>query len=348
MCKTLSRSFRVYLIVADGKGNELFDNIEIIDIGKQSRVLSILRNQPNLYNVVKSINANIYHFHDPELLPFALKMQKAGYKFIYDVHEDLPLDIFNKDKIPQLFRPLISFFVKKYENYSVKRLSFVVTATDHIKNKLAKSTNKVVSIKNYPDLNVDYFNDIQYTKNNSICYLGLLNKSRGILELLNVIKISNVHLNLAGRFVNPEFQSLCESSEGWLNTSYYGNIPQHDSISLMRNSAIGMMLHHPNKAYSYALPIKLLEYMACGLPIIVSDYPICREILGESNCGYLVNVFDEEKIKTHIHFLLNNPDIAEQMGMEGRKLVETKYNWINELNSLESVYYQILNSSNEI
>ena len=249
------------------------------------------------------------------------------------------IKIKSKNKIPFFLKPILSFLVKWYERYVINKLACTITATDNIKSKLQNYSKNIISVKNYPELSRTKFDQQEIKKKeDSICYLGLLNESRGILQLLDVTNKAKANLELAGRFVDEEFKVKCESQDGWLHTNYYGMVDLSNSIEIMKSSKVGLMLHHPNRAYYNAIPIKLLEYMACGLPVIVSNYPICEELIGDLDCGYLVDVFDSEKIVTLINRLLNNPKLAEEMGARGRKAVFEKFNWSNEYSKILDAY----------
>ena len=121
MCKSLSKKYEVNLVVADGKGDEIKDNINIFDVGKsknrKDRMLNITK---KVFQKALEINVKIYHIHDPELIPIGVKLKKLGFKVIFDMHENTPKQIKNKNYIPFILRNIISNVYKFYERrYSV-------------------------------------------------------------------------------------------------------------------------------------------------------------------------------------------------------------------------------------
>lgn len=73
--------YQVYLIVADGKGDETVNNIQILDVGKfDGRLNRILKATQAVFEKAKLIDADLYHLHDPELIPIGLKLKKLGKK----------------------------------------------------------------------------------------------------------------------------------------------------------------------------------------------------------------------------------------------------------------------------
>ncbi|MEG1662862.1 MAG: glycosyltransferase, partial [Clostridia bacterium] len=79
-----------------------------------------------------------------------------------------------------------------------------------------------------------------------------------------------------------------------------------------------------------AFPIKIFEYMAAGLAIICSNFPIYKEIVEDNNCGICVDPEKVEDISKVADYLMANPDIIRTMGENGQKAVKEKYNWASQ------------------
>jgi|GEM_PF-6646195 len=106
-CVSLTKlEYTVYLIVADGYGNEVNSNVSIIDIGKRdrNRYLRMVRTTLKMYKKVKKLKPVICHFHDPELMPIGLLLKINKIKVIYDVHEDIPKQILRKHWIKRKYK----------------------------------------------------------------------------------------------------------------------------------------------------------------------------------------------------------------------------------------------------
>jgi len=124
-CVSLANfGFDVTYLIADGFGNEIKKNVNIIDIGEYSanRMMRFANKTRKLYFHARLINAHIYHFHDPDFIPFALKLVRLKKAVIYDVHEDVPRQILQKLYIPKILRPTFSKMYELYENNSSKNL----------------------------------------------------------------------------------------------------------------------------------------------------------------------------------------------------------------------------------
>jgi glycosyltransferase involved in cell wall biosynthesis len=99
---------------------------------------------------------------------------------------------------------------------------------------------------------------------------------------------------------------------------------------------------HPEKSFITSQPTKLFEYMAAGIPVIASDFPLWRSIIQEAGCGILVDPLDTQAIAAAIEYLVSNPREAEAMGQRGRRAAEKQFNWANEEQTLLSFYSSLL------
>jgi glycosyltransferase involved in cell wall biosynthesis len=86
----------------------------------------------------------------------------------------------------------------------------------------------------------------------------------------------------------------------------------------------------------------MFEYMAAGLPVIASDFPLWRSIVQGAGCGLLVDPQNPMAIRDAIERLLRNPQEAERMGARGREAVRQKYNWPVEEQKLLNLYQELL------
>ena len=344
-CSLFDSGYKVTLIVADGLGDQIEQGINILDIGKEKGRLARIRKIPKrILQKAIEVNADLYQFHDPELIPLGLKLKKLNKVVVFDSHEDVPQDILIKPYLPLLIRKLISSAYAKYEQFACRIFDGVVAATPYVEDKFLEVTPKVVNINNFPVLSELEVDTSWSTKKREVCYIGVITAKRGIKELVQAFEYTkqSVHLNLVGRFAEVDTAQEVKKMEGFSQVKEHGFLNRKGVGKTLSDSMVGLVNLHPVPTYKVGLPIKMFEYMSAGLPMIVSDFPLWKEMLGDKNCCVFVDPLDPKEIATAIDFFMKHPKKAEEMGANGRRLVEEKYNWSGEKDKLFGFYEELL------
>ncbi|MGB3902257.1 MAG: glycosyltransferase family 4 protein [Bacteroidales bacterium] len=342
-CKSLQNIYEISIVVADGRGDNIVDGIKIFDVGKpSSRWKRIILTTKRVYKKALMLDADIYHFHDPELIPIGLKLLKRNKKVVYDVHEDVPKQLLSKPYLNKFILKMIANAFKKYENKSVNKFTAIVTVVPEITNRLKQYNDKTVEVRNYPKLNEFAKINVQWEdRENAMVYIGSISKIRGIYEMMQVAYKANIKLHLAGNFSTRSLETDLQNHKEWEQVIYHGVLGRDELVALLSKVKIGLLLLHPVPNHLIALSTKIFEYLAAGLPIIASDIPHYKEIIEVNNCGFCVNPFDIESIADKVSLLINNNQIAEEMGLNGRNAIEKYYNWENEGKKLIELYKTI-------
>ncbi|MDD3267172.1 MAG: glycosyltransferase family 4 protein [Burkholderiales bacterium] len=343
-CKALSRDHNVTLIVADSLGNEIKDNINIIDVGKVNcnRLIRMYLTSNAIFNKVIALKPDIVHFHDPELMSVAYSLSKRGFKVIYDVHEDVPKQVMNKHWIPVLLRPIVSKLIKYKEFKSARSYAGIICATEIIANRFKKYNKNTVAIHNYPLLSEFNQREVSWSERNlELCYLGSISETRGIVPLVNSLAISELNLELAGIYSNDIVRFKVKTTEGHKLVNYHGVLNRNEVADLLTKVRVGVVTLLPTPSSIESLPIKLLEYMLAGIPVVASNFTLWQQYVKEYNCGIMVNPESPNEIADACRYLLDNPKEAEQMGINGRQAVLNNYTWETESNKLLNFYSMI-------
>jgi glycosyltransferase involved in cell wall biosynthesis len=286
----------------------------------------------------------VYHIHDPELLPFALKLTRRGKKVIYDVHEDVPKQIMDKHWIPKLFRGLVSKLFKRYEHYVATRLAGVISVTPIICERFRSVNKHVELVANYPLIEEGMALNHQAVikEPRQICYIGGLFPTRGIKELVQALEHIDVNLVLAGTFSPASFEAEVKLLPGWQKVNFLGQVGRQEIMRVLTTSQLGVVTLHPTQSYVEALPIKLFEYMSAGIPVLASDFPLWREIIDTAKCGVYADPLNPNDIAKQIEYLLSNSGISGEMGEHGLKAFHETYNWRVEEQKLIAFYNTII------
>lgn len=342
---SVSFGHNVSLVVADGKKNNFKNSISFYDVGRfHNKYLRFFISSLKVVLKSKSLNADVYHLHDPDLLLWALLLRGRGIKVIFDAHEDYPLQILHKHYIPSYIRKPLSIAFDFLQMFVCKRIYGVIAATPFIREKFYHQVTKTVDIKNYP-LRSEFELSLSSTPNlesNSFVasYVGGITTVRGIKEVVKAFELlsDKFTLKLAGNFLETNLQNDLQTMPGWSSVDYKGFLSRPDIIGLLGQSNCGIVTLHPTANYIDALPIKMFEYMAVGIPVIASDFPLLRSIVEKYDCGLLVNPQDPIAISKAVQYLNDNPNRAMEMGHNGEAAFVSSLNFDSEAILLNEFY----------
>ncbi|MFN5317622.1 MAG: glycosyltransferase family 4 protein [Bacteroidia bacterium] len=310
--------------------------------GQKSRRLSRMFNSVD--RVLKKAleqDADIYHFHDPELLRISNRLLKAGKKVIYDAHEDVPRQLLDKTWIKPIFRKWLSTIFEHYENYQAQKLSAIIAATPHIENRFNKINSCVRNVNNFPVLSVIPHQPDWSKRTPTLAYIGGISITRGIFHLVESLPIHGYKLHLAGIYLPQSLRDELAVMDGWSYVTEAGYVNREGIAHILGSSKIGMVTLLPTKAYIDSLPIKMFEYMAAGMPVIASDFPLWREIIERHKCGICVDPQNPQAIADAVSYLMEHETEAIEMGENGRKASLEFYNWDNEAQKLIALYQSL-------
>lgn len=341
-CQSLSKNgYEVYYIVTSDNKKVLYET-NIVPLDKRiGRLYRIFRKRKEAYNKALQTDAEIYHFHDPELIPIGKKLKKAKKKVIYDVHEDVPKQILNKTYLGSIYaRKIIAKVFDIYEKKSVKKFDAIIGAIDEITDKF--NHNRAITVKNYAAKYIlDEIEAIEYDKEDDkliAIYVGAISEIRGIKELIKSINIldGKVELWVLGSWESKKLFEECKNIKGYEYCKYFGYLKLKEVYKYIKAADIGLCILHPVENYKESIPIKVMEYMTAGLPVICSDFEYWKNIFGD--IGEYVNPYNYEQIAVAIKKYIDNKEILKSIGDENRKKIDEKLNWSIEEEKLLRLY----------
>ncbi|MFN4190866.1 MAG: glycosyltransferase, partial [Pseudothermotoga sp.] len=147
--KTLAQAGYNVTLIAQHEKEEIVNGVRIIPLPRSKNRLSrfLILTWCAFFTAIRQ-RAQIYHFHDPELIPVGIALRLAGKKVIYDVHEDLPRQILSKPWIPRSLRSFVAKMAQMLEKIAAKSLNGIVAVTPNIANHFPEK--KTVIVQNFP------------------------------------------------------------------------------------------------------------------------------------------------------------------------------------------------------
>jgi glycosyltransferase involved in cell wall biosynthesis len=293
------------------------------------------------------LKADIYHFHDPELIPTGLLLKLLWRRVIWDVHEDAPAQIMYKYYLSRGAKRALKIWMTILERLAAWTMDAAVCATPAIAAKLAGIGARTFTVQNFP-LMEELLDDQGSAAINraDLAYVGGITPVRGLFEMVRAMECLPASvpckLFLAGPYGPKGVIEACSAERGWERVEYLGVLGRGEAIALLGKSLAGLVLFHPLPNHFDAQPNKIFEYMSAGLPVIASNFPLWREIVLDNGCGLNVDPLDPQAIAGAISWVLDHPEEARSMGSRGKTLVREKYNWSKEIPNLLNVYRSIL------
>jgi glycosyltransferase involved in cell wall biosynthesis len=339
-CTTLAQEFEVTLVAPHERG-EVVNGVTIRPVPRQkSRRRRMLRTPWDVYRAAIAENGDVYHFHDPELIPIGLLLKVRGKRVIYDAHEHLPRQIANKEWLqPRFLRKLVALAVGVLERFGALVFDAIVTAAPSISARFPST--KTVLVRNFAYLAlVDAAGTVQRdTAKTVVVYPGSLTRARGIRQLIEAVDLlqGEAVLWLMGPWHSEAFRRECESLPGWRFTAYLGYEKVTSVLSRLKVADIGLHLPLPDPNYSDGLPVKGFEFMACSLPFITTDEPSKRATF--EGCALFADPRDPRDIAEKIDLLMGRKELRHELGSNGRIQVEQSYSWERESKKLQDLYH---------
>jgi glycosyltransferase involved in cell wall biosynthesis len=346
-CKSLARAGFEVTVVGPYVNDMVSEEVRIKAIPQvQSRIGRMTRTVWRVYREALKQQADIYHFHDPELILVGLLLRAGGKAVIYDIHEDVPKDVMSKEYLPPWSRRLISVLAAKLETSCSGYFSALVIVTPSIANRFTKINKHIAIVCNYPydkEIVVPEGTSSWSVRRDSVVYIGNISCQRGIGEMITAIGLLPENLpatlELVGnRVIDGVAPGELEAQPGWKRVRHYGIMDQPSTFRILHEVRAGLVLFQPVPNHIEAMPQKMFEYMGAGIPVIASDFPLWRHILGDTGCGIFVDPTNPNAIAKAIEYVLTHPEEAEEMGKRGRAAVIERYNWDTQAQELVKLY----------
>ncbi len=348
MLRELGRDVAVY---GRCDTDAVVDGIQIRAIGSpESRVRRILTSWLRGLKVVRKERADIYHFHDPELIPTViLAGALLGKRVVYDAHEDVSL-IMRKDWLPVILRSIVAWGLSVVDWLCAKVADGIVTPTRLLHEKYQRLGCRTITLINYPSPAFLGDRDAGWLpleqRQNRVVHLGTLSMRRleivfqtaaGFLEQCEdwSFELIGLHPPML-KWVTSHIPSHLQD-----RLIAQGMVPHREIAARLCAAKVAINYHTLDyRQIQVAIPVKVFEYLACGLSVVTTRVPLLVELVGDCPAVTLA----DEDTGAYLRALVNLSMGGELSGRctVAREFSDRRFNCRVEAEKLVAMYEDIM------
>lgn len=347
-CQTLTDHYEVYCAIPRADPT-VAPTIRFISLPFFKRVIwRTLLTCPYVLIRCLWLRPAVVHLYVPEFIPFAFIFRLFGAVIIYEVQENL----FKKMHLKQFNRGYLLEQAFRWFDALARRHFYLIFTEHGYLSTYTDLAKPHAVIYNYPSLPFLEPFRRPYQPNSAqpvFFYIGWLSFERAfdaLIDGLAIVKQTFPHfvMHLFGRrtFTDVDLEKLPNYDAVRANVYFYGYTDQRRAFPYAAHATAGLALLKPVGDYPESYTTKLFEYMALGLPVITSNFPLYRDVVERHQCGFCISPYDSAQLAGALIYLIEHPDVARSMGERGRLAVEQTYNWSTEAKKLLHFYTLIL------
>jgi glycosyltransferase involved in cell wall biosynthesis len=298
----------------------------------ESRIDRVRRHR-DLARTAVALNPDVLHVHEPIMLGAVIRARSSA-KVVWDVHENYELELSTREWIPKLLRRLVWRVWDYRERKLLRHVDLILVATPPLADRYVPLHPNVVVIPNLTEIEI-YDGPHEWTKPHAV-FAGSIFESRGLLQVIEAIgKLRkdgfDLPMTIAGSIESHELEKRLLHAISTHGVSdlikYVGILPREEVVDLCRSATIGVVTHLPESQGDVAWPVKMFEYMACGLPLVYTTLGAMVHLVDNNDIGIGVEPFDIDALAQALHKLGSCPELAAHYAENGRKLIADKYHW---------------------
>ncbi len=295
----------------------------------------------------------IAHFRDPWGGQAILDVENRSFKTVFEVNALPSIEL--PSKYPGLSKNTLEK-IRAIELRCLNEADSVICPSYTIKEfvkSLIGSRKKIQVIANGAELPEEMPVRPETAPGSYLIYLGAVQGWQGIEVLFKAMQflrdLPELHLVLCVTGSKPRLKSLQKLAEHLqISERLIWNLrlPQkeaHQWLAHARMSVVPLVECSRNLVQG-CCPLKIVESMAHGVPIVASDLPVVRELLRHQDCGYLVRPDRPAELARAIRLLYLHPEKSRELGKAARSLLQKKFTWHISKNKLIQVYDDLINS----
>jgi glycosyltransferase involved in cell wall biosynthesis len=356
-CVSLAKIFDVTLI-AIGEGNQIKQGVQVIGIPKPKNFwYRYLFTIWKVFILAVKVDAQIYHIHDAEMVPFGIVLSILGKKVIYDIHENTHGDILLKPWLPKPIRKILASLYNLVLRIASRFMHFIVVVADpKFLTSFFVKEEECTIIQNFADTSeMGEFRviDRHVLPGNHLFYVGMIRDMYysidPVLEAVALLKEKGIRvdLHLVGYFgskTNTKLDTVACWERIHEQIHYYGFLETQEAYKVSMQCKIGICIKNQPEDMLVSHERKLFEYMAIGLPSIFCNRSIYTDLNTKTSIGLAINIESAEEISVAIAELLKK---EENYAASQNNFTHSNedYNWQKEEQKLLGLYRILLTTT---
>lgn len=311
------------------------------DMGDKNKAITFVKKLFSLRSLLRKSSFDLFHFHfsfDPKSLKreaLYIRLAKRKKKPVI-VHLHGGVLLFEKRE-------------SKLTDWILSVADAIMVLSDLEKQSLIDLYNvpahKIIVLRNCIDLKeIPAFN-MDRLPQDKLIFFGRLHESKGIGEIVEASKLlqsQSVHFSLNAFGSGPDltwFTAAMENIPG-IDFQYKGLVWGEKKWHALQDADIFLL---PSR-YGEGLPMALLEAMALGKVVIVTDDASISKVVQHGHNGLMVPKKDAAALATAIARILANPAEQKALGYQARQTIEREYSSDYYIKELQSIYHHVLNN----
>jgi glycosyltransferase involved in cell wall biosynthesis len=313
------------------------------------RLVDRFQRDRKAYEMALRSQAALFHYHGLEFTLWGRRLRRvSGRPVIFDCREDYEGYARQRRGIPEMLRPFLARLVRAQLRFAARNSDATVVADQGTADLLSPYARRLVVLHNFP--RVELFDNrppASADKPYDIVLHGSLPKYH--LEVCLAIDAAliergySAHWLLIGKIPEMNWLTLELARRGSTERFHLKDFIPHREVASELSKAKTGIIPLPNlPKFQNNIPQKLFEFMALGIPVVLSDLPPSRPFVADGRSAIMVAPEDHGAYADAFIRLLTSPRLREEMGREGRKRVMEEYNWEKESQKLLNLYRELL------
>lgn len=351
-CRTLAKAgFDVTLVIpAYDPDFQPQDGVKVVLLPPPAnRRERLAKTRQLAFGEAKALAADIYHFHDPELIPLGRKLKRKDNVVIYDVHEDYETAMKQKEYLPKVLAPVAALVYRGLISLLTRRMELCL-AEKYYQEKMPRGQ----CILNYPLLSGREAATAP-REGDRLLYTGNVTAERGAFLHARLPALDHrVSVQYIGKCGQGIARGIWEIAAGYRERVAITGVEEYVPYAQIEDAYFnghwlaGLALFPPSEHYRKKELTKFFEYMYAQIPILCSNFPVWQEFVEKYDCGLAVSPEDHEAVTAALKQLREDPVRAARMGENGRRAVVEELNWESQGRKLVAWYYALLGSKDKI